>query len=164
MSNSYMQIPSLSDKGGDDPFKGWVDIEGASHGIEMSVTDFNETRDRLRTAEKVVHQVMEVRRKMDASSPALYILVSSGQTLPVIHLAFRREDEKEIYLKYELRNVLISELGISVDDGENATEELKLNYQEIVWKYRAKLPNNTYGPWIRRGWDRLAAEIDLKRR
>jgi type VI secretion system Hcp family effector len=164
MSNTYMQIPSLVDKGSDDPFKGWFDIEGASHSIALEVTDFNETRDRLRTGEKVSHEVMEVKRKMDAASPALYVLVSQAVPIPVVHLAFRREDEKEIFLKYELRNVLITELSISVDDGEVPEEELKLNYQEIIWKFRPKLPNNTYGNWIRRGWDRLGGEIDLKGR
>jgi type VI secretion system Hcp family effector len=150
MANSFMQIPSIPAAGADD--KGWIPIKSLAFSAKVEIGKFD--KGRARPIDRCQHDVLTVKKPFDRSSLFVSIFCSQGRLLPAVNLAFSREDEKDIYLKCELKNVLISELEVEVDDGSDPEETLKLDYQSIEWKFRAKLKGGKLGEWMHVGWDR----------
>jgi len=153
MSNTFMQIPDLPMIGGEDGSKMWIPIKSISQGITQEVSKFE--KGKPRQLGKSDHNDFEAKKVMDKSSPFLYVICSDGRLISAVNFAFSRSDEKDIYLKMELKRVYIVELTTEVDDGEEPEETLKLNYEAIEWKYRPKLKGGKLGEWIQLGWDRL---------
>ncbi|HEY1065384.1 MAG TPA: type VI secretion system tube protein Hcp [Pirellulales bacterium] len=154
MPNSFMQIPNLPPEYTDEATKGWIDVKSCGFEQEMEIQDFADSKAKVRNAAKATLANMEVQKLLDKTSIWLMLACASGEVIPEINFSFRREDEKELYLKYELKDVLIQSLSRSLDDGEHPSETLKLNYRQIIWKFRPKKKDDTLGEWIIAGWDR----------
>jgi type VI secretion system Hcp family effector len=153
MANSFMQIPELPGLP-TDPYKGWIPIKSISHGIAVEISKFDRAAPRQLGHSE--HSEITVKKNLDAASLPLRVFCSEGRMIPEVAFAFSREDEKDIYLKLELKQVYVSEMEIDVDDGEDPEESIKLNYQTIDWKFRPKLKGGKLGDWMQTGWDRLA--------
>jgi len=152
MPNSYMQIPVIPAAGPDD--KGWIPIKNLNFSMKTEIVKFD--KGRPRQLDRCQYDVATVKKPYDRASLFLAVFISQGQMLPAVNMAFSREDEKDIYLKCELKNVLISEYEFEVDDGADAEETLKLDFQSIEWKFRPKLKGGKLGEWVHAGWDRLS--------
>jgi type VI protein secretion system component Hcp len=74
--------------------------------------------------------------------------------LKAVNLAFNKEDDKEFFLKLELKNVYVSEMALDVSDGDDPEETVKFNFELIVWKIRPKLKSGKFGDWMQGGWNR----------
>ena len=154
MPNTFMQIAGLPDDAVDNITKGWVNVKSASFDMSIEIADFKDTKGRTRSTGKNSMGDLEVKKQVDRSSPALYVLSQGGQVLPQVSINFRREDEKDFYQKYVLKDVILASISVSIDDGEHPDETLKLHYREITWSFRPKNKDGTYGEWVSRTWDR----------
>jgi type VI secretion system Hcp family effector len=152
MPNSFMQIPAIPPAGAED--KGWIPVKNLSFSMKTEIIKFD--KGRARQLDRCQYEVATVKKVYDRSSLFLAIFISQGRMLPAVNLAFSREEEKDIYLKCELKNVLISELEFEVDDGSDPEETVKFDFQSIEWKFRAKLKGGKMGEWVHAGWDRLS--------
>lgn len=153
MPNTFMQIPDLPVIAGEEAAKWWIPIKSISQGITMEVSKFE--RNKLRQVGRSEHNDFEVKKVIDRSTPTLNIVAAEGRLLSAVNFAFSRSDEKDIYLKIELKNVYIAEITLEVEDGDEPEETIKLNYESIDWKYRHKSKSGKLGEWIVAGWDRL---------
>lgn len=84
---------------------------------------------------------------LDKSSPMLMRGLVLGETIPTLTIEFTRATAAgdEPYLKYELKDVLISSYSISTGGGDSGgaqapTETLSLNYEEIKVTYTERAP------------------------
>ncbi|QGJ71664.1 Hypothetical protein PBC10988_33710 [Planctomycetales bacterium 10988] len=152
MAHSFMHISDLPKEAVDPEFKNWIDIKGASSGMDVEFEDFTATRNRLRTLNKLNMEAIEVTRSVDRASLYLRLWCAMRKNIPSITLAFRRESDKELYLKYELQDVAFVGYSYSVDDGESPEETIRLNFRTIVWKFREK-KDDKWGSWMKVGFD-----------
>ena len=150
MPSSFLQIADLPSAGAED--KGWIPVKNVTLGMTTEIGKFE--RGKLRQVNTSEHNDIEVKKPLDRSSLFLNVACSDGRLLKSVGLAFSREGEKEIYLKVELKNVYVSEIGLDIADGEDPEETVKFNYESIVWKFRPKLKSGQMGNWLQSGWDR----------
>lgn len=154
MPNTFMQIVDLPAEAVDETTKGWINIKSCSLEMNIEINDFVDSKARQRTTGKLNLGELEVRKQVDRTSPVLYVYSCTGLIIPAININFRREDEKDFYLKYELKDIIIASISTSVDDGEHPDETLKLNYREITWRFRPKIKDDQWGNWVAKSWDR----------
>lgn len=163
MPNTFMQIAGLPDDAVDEVTKGWVNVKSVGLEMSLEIVDYKDTKTRERSINKVNLGDLEVKRQVDRSSPALYILCLRGLPLPSVTINFRREEEKDFYQKYVVKDVLIISINTSIDDGEHPDETLKMHYREITWSFRPKNKDGSYGSWVTRTWDRQnIVEVEKK--
>ena len=146
-----MQLVDLPSAGAED--KGWFPIKSISQSMTTEVGKF--TSGHAREVAYSEFESLEVKKLLDRSSVFLRTACSGGKLLKGVNLAFNKEDDKEFFLKLELKNVYISEMALDVSDGDDPEETVKFNFESIVWKVRPKLKSGKFGEWIQGGWNRL---------
>jgi type VI secretion system secreted protein Hcp len=75
---------------------------------------------------------------MDKSSPKLNLACCDGRNIPEVTIELVRASDGEPYMKYKLKDVIISSYSVSGStsgDTTVPTEEVTLNYTEIEWTY-----------------------------
>lgn len=76
---------------------------------------------------------------MDASSPALQQYCSRGEFFETVEFATDSgtAGERQRYMVYELKNVMITSCSTGGSGGEDRlTENITLNYEEVEWTYQ----------------------------
>ncbi|HEX3998599.1 MAG TPA: type VI secretion system tube protein Hcp [Pirellulales bacterium] len=134
--------------------KGWLPVKSISQSVTTEVGKF-EASGKARHVPYSEAGDVEVKRTFDRGSLFLQSTCSSGELLKGVNLVFSRADEKEFYLKIEMKNVYISEFGVDISDGEDPEETVKFNYESVVWKFRPKNKAGKLLDWMQAGWDRF---------
>jgi len=151
MPNSFLQLPDLPSAGAED--KGWFPVKNVSLSVANEVGKFQSGKPRSIGYSE--HEAVEVKKALDRASVFLSLAASDGRVLKTVNLAFNKEEEKEFFLKLELKNVYVAEIGLDVADGDDPEETVKFNYEQIVWKVRPKLKSGKFGDWVQGGWNRM---------
>jgi type VI secretion system Hcp family effector len=133
--------------------KGWLPVKSISQSVTTEIGKFESGKARQVAYSEAAD--LEVKRTFDRASLFLQSTCSSGEVLKAVNLVFSRSDEKEFYLKIEMKNVYISEFGVDISDGEDPEETVKFNYESVVWKFRPKFKSGKLGEWMQAGWDRF---------
>jgi type VI secretion system Hcp family effector len=150
MPSSFLQIVDLPSAGAED--KGWFPIKNVTQSSASEVGKFASGRGREVGYSE--HEPLEVKKGLDRSSVFLHMACSSGRLLKAVNLAFNKEDDKEFFLKLELKNVYVSEIALDVSDGDDPEETVKFDFETIVWKVRPKLKSGKFAEWMQGGWNR----------
>ena len=119
------------------------------------------------TAERTEHGEMIFTKDMDKASPKLFQSCSAGTIYPAVTIFFYRAvggsnttgtgaNNRVCYLKVELKNVLVSSLTTSIEEGDIPNETFGLKYSSIRETYnQSKIDgsgiestgNNIQGSW-----------------
>lgn len=109
-------------------------------------------------AGKVSFSDLSLVKKLDASSPLLYLNAAKGQVIPsaTLHVTRARDGGQEEYYTITLTDVLISSVqtgGSSEGSGPLPTESLSLNFTKIEFSYRPRDASGGLASPVRTGWD-----------
>jgi type VI secretion system secreted protein Hcp len=132
----FIKFDGVDGEAQDKDHKGWSDILSFSWGIHRAgVGATGQTRRRgVATVEDVV-----INKEYDKSSPKLAEAVCTGKVFPKveIHDTTTYAENRATYLKYELKNVLVTSHAVSGSTGGDAvpTETMSLNFEEIKQTY-----------------------------
>lgn len=148
---TFLQIVDLP--AGQFEDKGWLPVKSITSSVTTEIGKFEGGKARDIPYSEAGD--LEVKRVFDRASLYLQSVCSSGELLKGVNLVFSRADEKEFYLKIEMKNVYISEFGVDISDGEDPEETVKFNYESVVWKFRPKNKAGKLLDWIQAGWDRF---------
>ncbi len=97
-----------------------------------------------------------VAKKVDGSSPNLYLACASGTHYPAAELVVRKAGSGEFYFRIRLDDVRVSSVNVS-GSAEHAEpmEEVALTYGKIHWEYSPQ-GDNASGGNVERSWDLMA--------
>jgi type VI secretion system secreted protein Hcp len=132
----FIKFDGVDGEAQDKDHKSWSDILAFSWGIHKAGAGATgQTRRRgVATVEDVV-----VTKEYDKSSVKLAESVLSGKIFPKveIHNTATFGDARATFLKYELKNVMVSSHNVSAAGGGDAvpTETLSLNFEEVKQTY-----------------------------
>ena len=149
---TFLQIADLPTGTFED--KGFFPVKSISQSVNTEIGKF-EAPGKPRNIPYSDAGDLEVKRIFDRASLFLQATCSSGELLKQVNLVFSRADEKEFYLKIEMKNVYISEFSVDISDGEDPEETVKFNYESVVWKFRPKNKAGKLLDWMQAGWDRF---------
>ena len=132
----FIKFDGVDGEAQDKDHKGWSDVLSFSWGLHKAGAGATgQTRRRgVATVEDVV-----CTKEYDKSSPKLSESVCSGKVFPKveIHNTATYGENRATFLKYELKNVLVTSHNVSAAGGGDAvpTETMSLNFEEVKQTY-----------------------------
>ncbi len=133
----FIKFDGVDGEAQDKDHKGWSDILSFSWGLHKAGAGATgQTRRRgVATVEDVV-----CTKEYDKSSPKLAEAVCLGKIFPKVEIhdtTTYGDGNRAVFLKYELKNVMVSSHNVSAAGGGDAvpTETMSLNFEEIKQTY-----------------------------
>jgi type VI secretion system secreted protein Hcp len=136
-----------------DDFKGKLELLSFSHGVAMQITGDISSNDR--TSGKPNHQDMTVTKYLDAASPVLNQACCEGKAFPKVEIIVGHNDGGKVveWMRYTLKDVLISSISTGGGGGDKPVEAVTLNYNHITWKHTSRQPESGSQATTEAKWD-----------
>jgi type VI secretion system secreted protein Hcp len=132
----FIKFDGIDGECNDKDHKNWSDLLSFSWGLRKAgAGSTGQTRRRgVVTVEDVV-----VTKEVDKTSPKLAEAICSGKVFPKVELHDTASygETRATFLKYELKNVLVTSHNLSAAGGGDAvpTETVSLNFEEVKQTY-----------------------------
>lgn len=136
--DAYMEIQGIKGDSTDDGHKDWIELQAFSHSLQQS-TGGSASAQGAHAGGRADHADFSVVKRLDSASPSLFMHCASGKHIPQIVIEMCRAlGEKTVFMKYTLKDVLISGVRPS-GSAEGADliplEEISMRYGEIHLEY-----------------------------
>jgi type VI secretion system secreted protein Hcp len=106
---------------------------------------------------KVVPQDLSISKRMDKSSPVLFISCATGSHFKDAVLTARKAGAggQQEYLKITMEEVLVTNYQVSGADGSDniPNESLTLNFAKLEVSYKPQNPDGTLGAEVKQKYD-----------
>lgn len=155
--DAYWQIEGIKGDSTDDAHPEWIEVDGFSHLIAQASAGGGSGRG-SHAGGKADHGDFLIKKRLDASSPALFLHCSSGKHIPSATLEIcRAMGEKTVFMKYTFKDLIISSVRPTGEAGSTDTipgEEVTVRYGEIHLEYTPTDPSGggKTGGSIQAGW------------
>lgn len=154
--DAYLQLDGIPGEATETNHTGWINVIKIDHGIEQQASKNPPGGQRTTTANSK-HDPIQLKKRIDKATPLLHEKCCSGKTISkaTIDLLKDAGDNRVVYLKYELGDVIIAGVNFSGDhaDGDEPTETVQLKYNTIKLTYTTTNPDGTAGTNVPTGWD-----------
>ena len=134
----YVKFDGIDGESVDKEHKNWCDLLSYSQSFSKPSSASGTSR---RRGGVVVEDLVCV-KELDKSSPKLQEAICKGKVFPKVELEL--VNTTGTYLRYELKNVMITNYSIS-GDNERPTEEFSINFEEIKVIYTEQKGGKTAG-------------------
>jgi type VI secretion system secreted protein Hcp len=149
--DTFLKIAGVKGESTDEKHKGEIDVESWSWGESNSGTAGHGGGG---GAGKAVPQDLVISKKVDTSSPVLFIACATGQHFADALLTARKAGgSQQEYLKIKLEEVLVSSYQTSVGGGAIVTETVSLNFAKLNVSYFEQKADGTLGGEAKQGYD-----------
>jgi type VI secretion system secreted protein Hcp len=152
----FLKIDGVESESTDDKYKGWIELESFSWGQTNSGTAGHGAG---QGAGKVVPQDFHFVKKVDKSTPVLFIGCATGQHFKKAEMVGRKAGGKQVeYFKATFEDVLISsyQLGGSSHGDVVPTEQLSLNFAKLEMIYKEQKADGSLGGDVKQKYDYAA--------
>ncbi|MCH8347254.1 MAG: type VI secretion system tube protein Hcp [Proteobacteria bacterium] len=125
---AFMKIADIKGEASDKDHKDWIVIESISPPLKPTA----------RAAGRRQHKPLTVTKAVDKASPKLHQASNSGKVFPTVIIEVAEYGgSRATYLKYELKNVMITSYSVndSGTSGEVPMETITFSYSKIEYKY-----------------------------
>ena len=149
----FLKIDGVPGESTDDKHKGELDIESFSWGETNSGTAGHGGGS---GAGKVAPGDFTVTKRMDKSSPVLFIACATGQHFKEVNFTARKAGGgQQEYLKVKMEEVLVSSYQTSGAPGSGGLvyETLSLNFAKLSVAYKEQKPDGTLGGEAKQAYD-----------
>ena len=134
---AFAKLGDIKGEAGDTDHKEWIIIESMSSPIHRSIPEG--AKDQQRTRGETTLGDIVVVRQLDKSSTKLQEACANGTFFPQVevHFCTTVKDKQEPYLKYLLKDVIVTSYGIhaNASGDPQPSEEVTLGYTEVEWTY-----------------------------
>jgi len=147
---AFMKLGDIKGEATDADYRDTIEIQSFSLGASNPATATGGGR--------VSFSDLSLVKKLDASSPLLYLNAAKGQVIPTatLHLTRSTEGGQEEYYMITMTDVLVTSVqsgGSAGGSGPLPTESISLNYTKIEFTYWPQSATGGLGEPIRTGWD-----------
>jgi type VI secretion system secreted protein Hcp len=135
--SAFIKIGDIQGQSTDQNHKDWILLESMNSDIVRSIPAG--AKDSARTQGETMLGDLNIVRILDKSTPKLAEACASGKQFPEveIHFCTTVKGNEEPYLKYKLKNVILSNYAFSGNSAGNplGSESLSLSFTEVEWTY-----------------------------
>jgi type VI secretion system secreted protein Hcp len=135
--SAYMKLGDIKGEVTDEDHKDWIHIDSMSSAIFRSIPQG--AKDQQRTRGETSLGDIVVVRQLDKSSTKLQEASANGTFFSEveIHFCSTLNNKEEPYLKYVLKDVIVSSYSIHANSSGDPmpSEEITLGYTEVEWTY-----------------------------
>jgi type VI secretion system secreted protein Hcp len=134
---AFVKLGDIKGEATDQDHKDWILIQSMSASIHRSIP--SGAKDQQRTKGETSLGDIELVRQLDKSSTKLQEACANGTFFKEveIHLCTTVKNKQEPYLKYKLKDVIVSSYGFHGDASGDPlpSEQVSLGYSEVEWTY-----------------------------
>ncbi len=134
---AFVKLGDIKGEATDQDHKDWILIQSMSASIHLSIP--SGAKDQQRTKGETSLGDIELVRQLDKSSTKLQEACANGTFFKEveIHLCTTVKNKQEPYLKYKLKDVIVSSYGFHGDASGDPlpSEQVSLGYSEVEWTY-----------------------------
>lgn len=140
---AFMKLGDVQGEATDQDHQNWIILESMSGGIHRSIPEG--AKDQQRTKGETSLGDVVVTRQLDKSSTKLQEACANGTFFQQVevHFCTTVKNKQEPYLKYLLKNVIVSSynIGANASGQPLPSEQISLGYTEAEWTYIVVDPN-----------------------
>ena len=141
---AFLQLGDIKGEATDQDHKDWIRIDSLSAPIHRSIPQG--AKDQQRSKGDTTLGDVSVVRQLDKSSTKLSEACASGKFFPQaeIHFCSTINGKQEPYLKYVLKNVIVSSYSFHGNGSGNPlpSEDVTLGFTAVEWTYIVLDPND----------------------
>ena len=128
-----------------------IEIESFSMGVQATLGTIGGGGT---TAGKATFSDLMVTKKLDKSSPILYLNCAQGKHIPKATLYVRKAGDRPLeYYVVTLTDVIITSVQTAGSSGSVPSESLSLNFARIQYSYIAQKADGSLDTPVTSGWD-----------
>lgn len=131
---AYLKLGDIKGEVTRAPHTDWCALLAFSHRIHLPAL-----ADPTGVAAAPVHEPFVITKELDAASPKIVESFCAAKSIPLVemHQTVHFGDSEQVYLAYELKNVMVTSYQLSANASSTSvpTEEFSLNYEEIKVTY-----------------------------
>jgi type VI secretion system Hcp family effector len=131
----FLRLDGVAGEVTQEKHKNWIKLDSYSVGFDSG--GVRRTPGGA-SAGKPACSVLEATKAFDSSSPLLMTAVMTGKQFQKAEIHFLRTGSADVFLKYELQDVILSSLGDSGGSDGAPTESLSLNFGKATVRYYAQ--------------------------
>ncbi len=135
--SAFVKFKDIEGESTDSGHDKWIIFESVSSSIHRSIPSGAKDQQRFK-GETSLGDIQLV-RQLDKSSPKIQEACANGTPFGEveIHLCATVKNKEEPYLKYKLKNVIISSYSFHGDSSGDPlpSEQVSLSYTEVEWTY-----------------------------
>jgi len=149
----FLKIDGVKSESTDDKHKEEIDVESFSWGETNSGTAGHGAG---AGAGKVAPQDFHFVKKLDKSSPVLFIACATGQHFKSAILTARKAGGgQQDYLKVTMSDVMVTsyQVGGSEGSGVVPTDQVSLNFAKLEYTYKAQKPDGSLDAEVKQTYD-----------
>lgn len=128
---AYIKFDGVDGESKDKGHKNWSDLQSASQTIHKPGSGATGS---ARRRGSVMMEDLQCMKSLDKSSPKIAEAVCNGKVFPKVEIHFTvstTDSGREPYLKYELKNVMVTSFSTSGHGQDKPSENFSLNFEEI---------------------------------
>lgn len=134
----FVNYEGITGESTDSGHAGWMDVETINWGVGRQITSNSSTAGDRESSNAVISD-LQIVRKMDSSTPKLFIESCCGTGKDVvIHLTKTGTGSgADVFMEYTLKNALISAYSVDASSQETSrpTESLTITFVDVEVKY-----------------------------
>ena len=149
MPDMYMQIEGLKGESTDTEHKDWIEVLSFTHAITQPAS----ATAAATIAGRSQHSAYTITKRLDATSPKLYEMCSSGKHVKSVNLEMMSSsgNKKARFMQVKMEEVVISHVAPS-GDGDFPSESVSFNYGTIKWTYTVQRADGSQGGNVTGSW------------
>lgn len=129
---AYIKFDGVDGEATDSEHKDWINLLSFQQSMSQEGAATGATR---RRGDVIMEDIM-ITKELDKSSPKIQESMVMGKVYPTVDFVLTTDSgSRATYLKYELKNVMVTSYSISGSANEVPMEEISLNYEEIKVTY-----------------------------
>lgn len=156
MADIYLKIDGIKGDATDEKHKDQIEVQAFTHAINQP-TGGPQTSAGGLTGGRVIHGEFEIEKRMDASSPMLFLACSTGDPIKQATLTLRRSaKDQKVFMTYVFDQLIISSVectGSTEGDDAIPNERIKIRYDKITLEYTPVDSAGKEGSKVKAGWD-----------
>ena len=131
---AYIKFDGVDGEATDSDHKDWINL--LSFQQSMAQPESSATGATRRRGDVIMEDIM-ISKELDKASPKIAESVATGKVYPLVEFELLADygGSRATYLKYELKNVMVTSYSISGSANEVPMEQISLNYEEIKVTY-----------------------------
>lgn len=151
--DAFLKLEGIDGESRDREFEKWIEISSFSWGVSNPTIS---SATGGAGAGKAQFQDFHFTSGLNAASPKLMLSCASGQHIKKAQLFCRKaggESQGQVFLKYELQDLLVSSYQTGGSGQELPTDQFSLNFAKIEFSYSPQKPDGSLDAPVTTGWD-----------
>lgn len=147
MQHAFLSIDTIKGESKDSEHKDWIEIESFNQDV-LQPRSATASSAGGTTAARVEMSPIEINKRIDLASTALFQACANGTTFPKAQIQFMRADKDGKAINYytiELLNVLVHRVNTSMGHDGMPSESVQLSFGAIKWSYTQQKPEGGIG-------------------